>query len=857
MSRGPQIRRRLHRCLLVAVLTIPACRGDAPSRTLQAELHGARAIERTADGALRHWFDAESGPVVRIQQGCAACMARLVGASTTTTLACEQEASWLRCEIGAAPLGRARLEVVDGRGAGAHWPVEVVALPPDATDHRQRTLWDSLATARAASRQGAQPAMQAWADAASQALTLQVPSEAARRLHSAIYFALKADDILAADRFAAMARRHLVSGKARANQRYMEALIALAGSDLRTGAQRLADVARLSELSDHAVLRAEARGYMAVHVLLNTGQLAQAEAELGQLAASAKTPRSKARRVLNHGFALLRLALEDDPERLGAAKARIEEAIALATAHDFGDLLADNYTHLAWACHALKDTACAADALAKARAAQATHTSMFEPAALDLLEGEIQLAAGQLDAAASTFSRRSDDGASEATWRALFGLGRVALRRKDAVKALDRFRQAEAALRRVARNVALRADRGRYLDQRSDLRDAMLDLALARGQTAEAFALADAHQAQVLRSLTTDLRIPSLSAEAKAGWQERVGAWKAAQTAWQAAVAHRAPMTDAERAAHTAKTVKLKEAAEAAFDATAEWLDTQSPDQTPDSASVASVQAALGPDDALIEFIDAGTKWRAFRIDPQQVTVVQVAAGGDPLAAFAPVRGHLYVVTGGRRDLYDLNQRGLSVSFLPHAGFLRRSPAQGAAALVAVDPENDLPFARQDATRVPGAPTPLAGSAVTRAAILEQLPRVGVFHFSGHGVLRERDPWDAHLRLADGRLTLSDILLTRTPGATIVLSGCKTGAPQVLGRRDVVGLPEAFLAAGARSVIATGRDVPDREAAVFVEHFYKSGGAQRPGVGLRAGVAALKAQKMSSWTAWRLIGRPE
>ena len=848
--------------LAVAVI---GCRDAAPEAgEFSAELYGARAVERTSGDALRPWFDLEKGPFIRVEGDCGACRVRLVG-EATTALTCARstdDALRLRCDLGSAPLGPARLDLRDDAGRGVHWPV-VITPTPKATptsDARSHALWASLEAARQTMKQGMAAATVGWREAAEEAVELRVPSEAAQRYQSAAYFALRQNDIVSAQRFETAAKLHLVSAQGRTGQLFIQGLIALASHDLRTAARRLRAAEALARrMGDARVLR-HCQSSLAGNVLLDTGRPEAAVATLAQLSASATTDHDRARLALNHGFALLRLALERDPTQLAAAKARIVEAVALANAHEFKDLLADNYTHLAWVCHALGDAPCATQALAKARAAQTTHASMFEPAALDLLEGEVHLGAGQLDAATAAFRRRINDGASEATWRARFGLGRIALQRKDEAAALAQLRMAGEGLRRVARNVALRADRGRYLDQRSELLDATLDLLLARGEAAEAFVLADAHQAQVLRSLTADVRIPRLSADASAGWQARVGAWKSAQAAWQEAAANPAPMTDAERAAHTAQTVVLKSAAEAAFDAAAEWLDGQSPDQTPASASVATVQAALGADETLIEFIPAGKTWRAFWVDKTQVRVSQVAPDADPLAAMlqiAPIPGHLYVVTGGRRDLYDLNQRGLSVSYLPHAGFLSRAQRGDGAHLAAVDPENDLPFARTDATHLPDGALALVGAAVKRAAVLDRLAGARVFHFSGHGVLHEADPWDAHLRLADGRLTLSDVLMSRMPGATVVLSGCKTGAPAVLGRRDVVGLPEAFLAAGARAVIATGRDVPDREASLFVEHFYGSGGATRPGAGLKAAIAALRARKLDSWTAWRLIGRPD
>jgi CHAT domain-containing protein len=129
-------------------------------------------------------------------------------------------------------------------------------------------------------------------------------------------------------------------------------------------------------------------------------------------------------------------------------------------------------------------------------------------------------------------------------------------------------------------------------------------------------------------------------------------------------------------------------------------------------------------------------------------------------------------------------------------------------------------------------------------------------HFSGHGILHRQRPWDAFLKLADGtRLGLLDVLLTPLDGPLVFLNGCRTGDEAVFLRSDVPGLPEAFLAAGARAVIASIRDVPDAAAARFSRVFYEEGGRVDPMAALHRTQARLRAEGHPAWDAYRLYGR--
>jgi CHAT domain-containing protein len=206
------------------------------------------------------------------------------------------------------------------------------------------------------------------------------------------------------------------------------------------------------------------------------------------------------------------------------------------------------------------------------------------------------------------------------------------------------------------------------------------------------------------------------------------------------------------------------------------------------------------------------------------------------------------------------------IAYLPHVGALPESetPRPTGPALVVADPTGDLPQAHRQGRRLAAtlqAGTALFGLQATPAALQAGL-RAGprVFHFAGHGVVDPAAPWNAHLRLADGqRLTLADLVMGGPAGAApglVVLDGCDTGLSLRLGRYDAVGLPEAFLLAGARTVLATLRPIADGASMTFLERFYALGGAERPGEAFRQAALASAAAGDDVWRDFYLVGRP-
>ncbi len=160
----------------------------------------------------------------------------------------------------------------------------------------------------------------------------------------------------------------------------------------------------------------------------------------------------------------------------------------------------------------------------------------------------------------------------------------------------------------------------------------------------------------------------------------------------------------------------------------------------------------------------------------------------------------------------------------------------GVFAVAIQNPNDDslapLPFATQEAEMAVAA---LGGRAVLQEAATEtSLKTTGngyrYLHLATHGISEPRMPLLSHLVLQpsdqdDGRLTVGEIFALDVRAELVVLAGCQTGlsfSPNGSRRGPVgrLGLIQAFLHSGARSVLASLAPVSDRATLVFMRAFY-------------------------------------
>ena len=115
----------------------------------------------------------------------------------------------------------------------------------------------------------------------------------------------------------------------------------------------------------------------------------------------------------------------------------------------------------------------------------------------------------------------------------------------------------------------------------------------------------------------------------------------------------------------------------------------------------------------------------------------------------------------------------------------------------------------------------LVGSDATLEKWLSLDPsRYRYLHFATHALLNDKHPDRTSLILAHGRLDLAEIRRLRLSSELVTLSACETGLGQRVRGEGIIGLPHAFLAAGARSVMVSLWKVEDRATAQYMADFY-------------------------------------
>ena len=111
----------------------------------------------------------------------------------------------------------------------------------------------------------------------------------------------------------------------------------------------------------------------------------------------------------------------------------------------------------------------------------------------------------------------------------------------------------------------------------------------------------------------------------------------------------------------------------------------------------------------------------------------------------------------------------------------------------------------------------------------EGLTQFRLIHFATHGLVDTRYPERSGLilslinrrgRKGDGYLRLADIYRLKLSADLVVLSACESALGQDLASEGIIGLPRAFLHAGAKSVIASLWKVNDEATAKLMANMY-------------------------------------
>jgi CHAT domain-containing protein len=197
-----------------------------------------------------------------------------------------------------------------------------------------------------------------------------------------------------------------------------------------------------------------------------------------------------------------------------------------------------------------------------------------------------------------------------------------------------------------------------------------------------------------------------------------------------------------------------------------------------------------------------------------------------------------------------------------------RSPAALDRALVLGDPAPlprlagvqlpaPLPHAREEARgvarRFAGGAMLSVGGAATERLLRSQVADFKWLHVATHARVSEEATAPSYLLLArgngdaadDGLLTAEEVKALPLDGATVVLSACGTALGRVTGE-GTLGFTRAFLAAGARAVVATTWEMPDTAGLRTMQAFYA---AALKGAGIAGALRTAQLQQLRALRA--------
>lgn len=302
---------------------------------------------------------------------------------------------------------------------------------------------------------------------------------------------------------------------------------------------------------------------------------------------------------------------------------------------------------------------------------------------------------------------------------------------------------------------------------------------------------------------------------------------------------------------------------------------------------LASLQANLGEETALVEYIDLDGELAAFVVTRTDISVVRrlgtIAAVEAELARFrfqvgtlsygaGEMRRHMKVLTGRvqhhLRKLYDIllrliepligNRRIVIVPYgtlhyvpfhalydgesyvvsrhevccVPSAEVLHysltrpRAPMDRALLLGVADEQ--APRASDEAAalapRFSEAVTLLDDKA-TIAALTEAAPDADVLHLACHASFRPDNPLFSALHLGDGWLSVHDIYGLDLHCQLVTLSACETGVNTVAPGNELLGLARGFFLADTPTLVVSQWRVDDEATAALMADFYERLGA--------------------------------
>ena len=206
--------------------------------------------------------------------------------------------------------------------------------------------------------------------------------------------------------------------------------------------------------------------------------------------------------------------------------------------------------------------------------------------------------------------------------------------------------------------------------------------------------------------------------------------------------------------------------------------------------------------------------WTPLQIDPTAPRIVIVPEGELANLPWEALR-----VNG--RSLGELHRFILTPS-IRHYAAARKRHSESRAVEVFRGTGLDLPHVDQELKSLIEA----AGSRATLHASTKrsEWPSTGgadVWHFAGHALMNEQNPFYSNLLLSDGPIFAVDFRMKQCQVNLATLAACRSGEQVAMPGEESTGLVRSLLEMGARNVIAGRWPVSDHTTAIWMKTFYQ------------------------------------
>lgn len=486
-----------------------------------------------------------------------------------------------------------------------------------------------------------------------------------------------------------------------------------------------------------------------------------------------------------------------------------------------------------------------------------------------LLEAEALRQAGRLEEALAVAVEATQTPSKDTPqWQGLALQGQILLALSRPVEALDAYAAAFDEVQRFSQMVSFGASRGRYFEDRRALVKAYVQALLEAGAVSRAFVTVANAQGQLLRSVEPSLfpeQVPEALNEERL---KRSAQFWQASNAYNARVADCAPLEALDRQACVEESQRIRDKE---FDALLDWLNRNVARQVPPRLSLEDIQRGLGEGEALLLVFKGAARWYSLLYTDGVVQGWREAAAPDVILSqwadhLASV-DHVYLSTGGlAQDLHlaEHPEGGpwatrISLSYLPSPAHLLRTHIKPRSPPVLVsNPQQNLLRVEQ-ATPALKALLPdglkiVKAEAATVAQVRPLVAGASAFIFAGHGSDECGDMGGCLVLHDNKRFALGEVLMMGEGPALAFIVACHGEKQAGFGASGAVGLADAFLTTGTRTVIAADGEVDEAEAVVFLKAMLEADALRHPAAAYRKVAAALSKEGRPIWRRFRIKG---